>query len=450
MAQHHIWNRDIETKPWEEIREIQFDKLKKQVAYVYERAPFYQRKFKSHGFEPGDLKTIEDLQKIPFMEKKELRASQAEAPPLGTHMACDVSDVIRFHSTSGTTGHPTYIGLTRHDLDVWKEVHSRMYWCAGFRPTDRVLFGYGLSMFVGGLPLIEALQNIGAGVIPVGPREGTERFLSLARELGANAFTATPSYALYLIDRIPGMTKLDPHELGWKKMAVGGEPGGSVPSVRQRLEQVYQTDVRDSGCGGAEMIAGMWAECEEKCGMHFVAQEFCLPELINPITLEPIEMVDGAEGEMVYSAIDRECTPIIRQRTRDRVKVWTEKCSCGRTSIRMVCYGRTDDMIIVGGVNVFPSAVKDIISEFVPQVSGEFRIVLKVEPLGSSVNPPLQINVEQGKGLEKSQREGLKAAMEKELRGKLLFKPDIHFVEFGKMDRSVLKSSYIDHAYKGE
>ncbi|MFC1858260.1 phenylacetate--CoA ligase family protein [Thermodesulfobacteriota bacterium] len=450
MKQDHIFRPEIETMPWEEVRKTQVEKLRKQLAYVYERADFYKRKFQAVGFEPGDFKTIDDLSKIPFTEKKELRESQIEAPPLGTHMAADLTKVLRFHSTTGTTGRPTYIGLTARDIEVWIEVHSRLYWCGGFRPGNRVVFGYGLSMFVGGVPLIEALQNIGCSVIPVGPREGTDRFLGLSRDLGANCFTGTPSYALYLIDRIPGITKGDPKELGWKKMAVGGEPGGSVPAIRKHLEEVYQTDVRDSGCGGAEMIAGMWADCEEKNGMHFAAQEFCLPELIDPETLESIEFQDGAEGEMVYSAIDRECTPLIRYRTRDRVKVWTEKCDCGRTSVRMICFGRTDDMLIVSGVNVFPSAVKDIIGGFAPDLTGEFRIVLHEPPLGSAVNPPLQIQVEHSGELKDDELENLKSRLVNELRENLLFKAAIDLLTPGQLERSVHKSSYIHHAYKAD
>lgn len=450
MKQDHIFKPEIETMPWDEVRKIQVEKLKKQLAYVYERTDFYKRKFQAVGFEPGFFKKIDDLPKIPFTEKKELRESQIEAPPLGTHTAADLTQVIRFHSTTGTTGRPTYIGLTLRDNEVWKEVHSRLYWCGGFRPGDRVLFGYGLSMFVGGVPLIEALQNIGCSVIPVGPREGTDRFLALSRDLSANCFTGTPSYALYLIDRIPDVIKGDPKELGWKKMAVGGEPGGSVPAIRKHLEEVYQTDVRDSGCGGAEMIAGMWADCEEKHGMHFAAQEYCLPELIDPETLEPIELHDGAEGEMVYSSIERECTPLIRYRTRDRVKVWSEKCSCGRTSIRMICFGRTDDMLIVSGVNVFPSAVKDIIGEYVPELTGEFRIVLREPPVGSAVKPPLQIEVEYSRDLTNDELKNLKSKLEKELREKLLFKASIDLLPPNQLERSVHKSSYIRHAYKGE
>jgi len=450
MTYDHIWNVPMETMSWDSVREIQEAKLKNELAYVYGHSEFYRRKFREHGFEPGDFKTLDDLARIPFTVKQELRDAQVEAPPLGTHTAADLEKVIRIHSTSGTTGRPTYIGLTRNDIQAWMEVHSRMYWCAGFRPSDRVLFGYGLSMFVGGIPIIEALQNIGCTVIPVGPREGTDRFLSLSRDLGANALVGTPSFVLYLIDRVQDSVQCAPKDLGWKKMAVGGEPGGSVPSIRQHLEKVYQSDVRDSGCGGAEMIAGMWADCEEKNGMHFVAQEYCLPELVDPDTLKPIPFRDGVEGELVYTALDRECTPLVRYRTRDRVRVWTDKCGCGRTSIRMVCFGRTDGMLIVSGINVFPSAIKDVVTAHVPQVTGELRIVLTREPIGSAVNPPLIIEVEHGGNLWPEALRNLKSQLEREMRDKLLFKADIQLVAPGRLKRSVHKSSYVRHAYRGE
>ena len=450
MERAHIWNPEIETLPWEGLRAIQERKLKKQLAYVYERSEFYRQKFQAVGFVPGDLKKLEDLGKLPFTLKSELRESQIASPPMGRHMAADLNRVIRIHSTSGTTGRPAYIGLTAHDIEVWQEVHSRMYWCAGFRPGDRVLFGYGLSMFVGGIPLVEALQHIRCTLIPVGPREGTLRLLNLSSDLQANSATFTPSFALYLIEQIPQILGRKPAEMGWKKMAVGGEPGGSVPAIRQRLETVYQTDVRDSGCGGAEMIAGMWADCEEKQGMHFVAQEYCLPELINPETLEPMEWRDGMEGEMVYTAIDRECTPLIRYRTRDRVKVWTEKCGCGRTFLRMICSGRTDDMLILGGINVFPSAIKDIISKHFQELTGEFRIILTKPPVGSAVDPPLRIEVEHTGYLGEEALKKFHFSLEGEIRQKLLFKPEIIFVPPQTLERSVLKSSYLVHAYKNK
>jgi phenylacetate-CoA ligase len=268
-----------------------------------------------------DLQELGDLRKPPFTVKSELRDSQISFPPLGKHMAADLNRIIRIHSTSGTSGKPAYIGLTAHDIEVWKEAHSRMYWCVGSRLGDRVLFGYGLSMFVGGIPLIEAHQHIRCTLIAVGPREGTARLLNFSSDLKANSATFTTSFALYLIEQIPQTLGRKPKEMGWKKMTVGGEPGGSVPAIRHRLEEEYQSDVRDSGYGGAEMIAGMWADFEEKQGMHFVAQEYCLPEVIDSETLEAIPWRDGMEGEMVYTAIDRECTPLIRYRTRDRVRV---------------------------------------------------------------------------------------------------------------------------------
>jgi phenylacetate-CoA ligase len=435
---------------WEGVLEIQEKKLKQQLAYVYERSEFYREKFESVGFLPGDFRKLGDLGKLPLTLKSELRESQIASPPLGKHMAADLNRVIRIHSTSGTTGRPAYIGLTAHDIDVWKEVHSRMYWCAGFRPGDRVLFGYGLSMFVGGIPLIEALQHIRCTLIPVGPREGTLRLLNLSNDLQANSATFTPSFALYLIEQISQTLDRKPAEQGWKKMAVGGEPGGSVPAIRHRLEKEYQSDVRDSGCGGAEMIAGMWADCEEKQGMHFVAQEYCLPEIIDPETLEPIPWHDGMEGEMVYTAIDRECTPLIRYRTRDRVKVWTEKCGCGRTSLRMICSGRTDDMLIIGGINVFPSAIKDIISQHAQELSGEFRIILTKPPLGSAVDPPLRMEVEQTGVLAGDALKKFCLNLGNEIRQKLLFKPEIIIVPPSTLERSVLKSSFLVHAYKNK
>ncbi len=433
---------EIETMDPEELRKIQEEKFLKQLDYVWERSPFYQRKFKEHGIERGDIKGLEDLPKLPFTEKDELRKSQEDYPPLGSHAAASMEDVIRIHSSSGTTGVPTFIGITRHDHQVWTEITARSFFTEGIRKSDIVIHAAGLTFFVGGLPCKDAIEYIGATFVPIGTG-ASDRVVMTAKRLGANVLHCTPSYALYLAEYVRKKYNMDPSELGFRKLVVGAEPGGGIPSVRKRIEEEYQCRVTE-GLGNSDAAPIIFGECPYQQGMHFCAQEYIFCELIDPDTGEVIEMKDGVEGELVYTLIDRECCPLIRFRTRDRVIVWTSSCECGRTSFRVRCIGRTDDMLIVLGVNVFPSAVKDVIMSFRPRTTGEMVILL--DKPGPKVDPPVRIQVEYAQGVEDLQ--GLKKEIEQALREKLVFRSDVELVPEGTLPRYEMKAKLIRKLYE--
>ncbi|HEX15961.1 MAG TPA: phenylacetate--CoA ligase family protein [Deltaproteobacteria bacterium] len=426
----------------EELRKIQEEKFLKQLDYVWERSPFYQRKFKEHGIERGDIKGLEDLPKLPFTEKDELRKSQEDYPPLGSHAAASMEDVIRIHSSSGTTGVPTFIGITRHDHQVWTEITARSFFTEGIRKSDIVIHAAGLTFFVGGLPCKDAIEYIGATFVPIGTG-ASDRVVMTAKRLGANVLHCTPSYALYLAEYVRKKYNMDPAELGFRKLVLGAEPGGGIPSVRKRIEEEYQCRVTE-GLGNSDAAPIIFGECPYQQGMHFCAQEYIFCELIDPDTGEVIEMKDGVEGELVYTLIDRECCPLIRFRTRDRVIVWTSSCECGRTSFRVRCIGRTDDMLIVLGVNVFPSAVKDVIMSFRPRTTGEMVILL--DKPGPKVDPPVRIQVEYAQGVEDLQ--GLKKEIEQALREKLVFRSDVELVPEGTLPRYEMKAKLIRKLYE--
>jgi len=433
---------EIETMDPQELRKIQEEKFLKQLDYVWERSPFYQRKFKEHGIERGDIKGLEDLPKLPFTEKDELRKSQEDHPPLGSHAAASMEDVIRIHSSSGTTGVPTFIGITRHDHQVWTEITARSFFTEGIRKSDIVIHAAGLTFFVGGLPCKDAIEYIGATFVPIGTG-ASDRVVMTAKRLGANVLHSTPSYALYLAEYVRKKYNMDPSELGFRKLVVGAEPGGGIPSVRKRIEEEYQCRVTE-GLGNSDAAPIIFGECPYQQGMHFCAQEYIFCELIDPDTGEVIEMRDGVEGELVYTLIDRECCPLIRFRTHDRVIVWTSPCECGRTSFRVRCIGRTDDMLIVLGVNVFPSAVKDVIMSFRPRTTGEMVILL--DKPGPKVDPPVRIQVEYSQGVEDLQ--GLKKEIEQALREKLVFRSDVELVPEGTLPRYEMKAKLIRKLYE--
>ena len=433
---------EIETMDPEELRKIQEEKFLKQLDYVWERSPFYQRKFKEHGIERGDIKGLEDLPKLPFTEKDELRKSQEDHPPLGSHAAASMEDVIRIHSSSGTTGVPTFIGITRHDHQVWTEITARSFFTEGIRKSDTVIHAAGLTFFVGGLPCKDAIEYIGATFVPIGTG-ASDRVVMTAKRLGANVLHCTPSYALYLAEYVRKKYNMDPPELGFRKLVVGAEPGGGIPSVRKRIEEEYQCRVTE-GLGNSDAAPIIFGECPYQQGMHFCAQEYIFCELIDPDTGEVVEMRDGVEGELVYTLIDRECCPLIRFRTHDRVIVWTSPCECGRTSFRVRCIGRTDDMLIVLGVNVFPSAVKDVIMSFRPRTTGEMVILL--DKPGPKVDPPVRIQVEYAQGVKDLQ--GLKKEIEQALREKLVFRSDVELVPEGTLPRYEMKAKLIRKLYE--
>jgi phenylacetate-CoA ligase len=438
------FNKEIETMRPEELLPIQEKKFLHQLDYVWKESPFYQKKFKEHGIERGDIDRLEDLHKLPFTEKDELRRSQEEHPPLGSHSAAPMDDVIRIHSSSGTTGVPTFVGLTRHDHKVWTDITARSLFTKSVRPTDVVIHAVGLTFFVGGLPVKDAIEHIGAAFVPIGTG-ASDRVVVTTRRLGGNVLHCTPSYAQYFSDYLRKKENMDPSELGFEKLVVGAEPGGGVPAIKKRLQEDYQC-LLSEGMGSSDAAPIIFGECPAQQGMHFCAQEYIFPELINPDSGELMEIKEGAEGELVYTLLDRECCPVVRFRTRDRITVFTDPCECGRTSFRIRCIGRTDDMLILLGVNVFPSAIKDIITSFRPRTTGDMLVLL--DKPGPKVEPPLKIQVEHSP--EEKDLDGLKRDLEATLRNKLVFRADVELVPDGTLPRFEMKAKLIRELYKGE
>ncbi|MGD8984899.1 MAG: hypothetical protein PVI53_12790 [Desulfobacteraceae bacterium] len=435
-------NEKIETMGLDELRPIQEQKFLKQIDYVWEKSQFYQKKFKDHGVERSDIKGLKDLHKLPFTEKDELRESQEETPPLGSHCIVPINDIIRIQSSSGTTGVPTFVGITRHDHQVWTDITARSLFTKSVRPDDVVIHAVGLTFFVGGLPVKDAIEHIGAAFVPIGTG-ASDRVVMTTKKLGGNVLHCTPSYAQYFADYVRKNHNMEPSELGFEKLVVGAEPGGGVPAIKKRLQTDYQCLISE-GMGNSDAAPIIFGECPAQQGMHFCAQEYIFPELIDPDSGHVMEMNDGAEGELVYTLIDRQCCPVVRFRTRDRITVFAGPCECGRTSFRIRCIGRTDDMLILLGVNVFPSAIKDVLTSFRPRVTGDMLILL--DKPGPTVAPPLKIQVEYSPG--EKDLETLKKELEGILRDKLVFKADVELVSEGTLPRFEMKANYIRKLYE--
>lgn len=407
--------------------------LRAQLLGLPERSPFYADLFAASGIDPKAFISLDDLPKFPFTTKQMLRDSQAAAPPLGRHAGADMTDVIRVHASTGTTGKPSWIGVTRRDAEAWTEMVARAFLTMGATRKDVVLHGAGLTLFVGGLPIRDALERIGCTVIPIGTGNSAKAVQALDT-LGVTALHATPSYVRYLAEYVRKLGR-DPREFGIRKIFVGGEPGGGEPAFREHLEREWGGRVTE-GLGNADMAPVLFGEAPGSGGMRFTGGRHVVVELIDPDTGEPVDPEPGASGELVYTSVDRECCPLVRFRTRDRVVV-TGLAPDGAPLIR--CVGRTDDMLIVLGVNVFPSAVRDLVAGLSPRTGGVMQIVLPDD--GPRVEPPLRVEVEWGE--EPGDHDRLRADLEELIRSRLTVRAQVILVPPGSLERSEMKSRLI-------
>ncbi|MCG3751933.1 phenylacetate--CoA ligase family protein [Amycolatopsis sp. Poz14] len=423
----------IESASADEARVVQEERLREQLAYVGARSEFYREKFAAAGVDPAAVRTVEDLVRLPFTEKQELRESLAAAPPLGAHVAAGPDEIVQIQASSGTTGSPSYVGLTRSDIETWCELGARALYANGFRPGDRLLHAFGMSKgFVGGLPVVQILQHMGIVDIPIGAEAGAERLLRVQADQRPNALIGTPYFLAYLAEQAPSIVGLDARELGVRAISVGGEPGGGLPAVREKLEALWGATSREM-LGGTDIACTYWGECEEANGMHFLSPDLMVAELINPDTGEQIAPVEGAQGELVYTALRRQASPLVRFRTRDHVVVTGTDCACGRTGYTVRCIGRTDDMLIVRGINVFPSAIKQLVAELAPVTTGEMRIRADFE--GHSTQKPLPLVVEHAAGLPPEKQDELRASLESRIRSALNVKTAVTLVPDGSLKR---------------
>ena len=412
-------NEKMETISQDELHQLHEQKLLKQVRHVYQNSPMYKEKFKAVGLEPGDIKGLDDLPKIPFTEKGELREAQLSRPPVGMHRACSVANIARVYSSSGTTGVPTYVGLSKHDIGLHTEAIARFCWAGGIRP-DSVVVNIPTAPFIADM-FREGIERTGAVHIPTG--FNTDRVIAACQYQGANALHSTVSFWSYLLEEVQ-KRGVNPRELGFRTIVGGAEGGTKV--VRSRIEEGFGATVIE-GMGMGEMTCVVWGECVQHRGqgMHYIAQGLIHVELIDPDTGQQLKVKDGVTGEIVYTALEHQCMPLIRYRSRDHVRVVsTARCDCSRTGYRIEVLGRTDDMLTVLGVNVYPLAVKDVVSSLRPRLSGEIEIQL--EKPGPVVEPPVKIKVEVGE--KPGDLRSLKAEVDRLLRDKLMFRAETELV----------------------
>jgi phenylacetate-CoA ligase len=429
---------EVEARPWEEQLAIDDESYRAQVAHLLERSAFYRDKLAAAGVRSAaDVGGLADMAALPFTEKPELRATCTPENPIGAHLCAAPEEIVRIYSTSGTTGTPSYIPLTAGDLDNWVTGSARSYAASGIAAGHRIVSTYNAGPFAAGAALA-SFERIGLCHIPVGTGN-SERLVRAIELLRPEAAVLTPSYAAYLVEWAAARD-VDLRASSVERVLVAGEPGGGEPAFRATLEAGWGARVTEA-MGIGDIGVSLWGECEEQDGMHLGARGFVHPELIDPGSGEPLPMDDGASGELVLTHLRHRAAPLLRFRTRDHVEIRTSPCPCGRTGPRLRCIGRTDDMLIVRGVNVFPAAVREVVSSFAPAVSG--HILVRPQAQGVKQEPPLPVSVELARGAEPDP--ALAEAIHERLRSALVVQARVELVPWGSLQRSEYKSKLVEH-----
>jgi phenylacetate-CoA ligase len=371
----------MECMPRSQIQELQLERLKSVVERVYNNVGFYRKRLDALGIKPGDIRGLDDLTKLPFTVKDDLRDNY----PYGM-FAVPLREVVRVHSSSGTTGIPTVVGYTANDLDSWSELVARIVSEAGVTADDVVQISFGYGLFTGAFGLHYGLEKVGATVIPVSSGN-TERQVRIMRDMGSTALVSTPSYALH-ISEVAEQMGISCQDLGLNIGLFGAEP--STKNLRTEIEKRWGLFATNNYGLSEVMGPGVSGECEFRCGMHINEDHF-IAEIIDPDTLEPVPF--GEKGELVLTTLTKEALPLLRYRTKDITRFIPGQCECGRTFLRMdETSGRTDDMLIIRGVNVFPSQIESVLME-IEEVEPHYQLVITRE--GYLDNLEVQVEVPQ-------------------------------------------------------
>ena len=425
-----IWNPSIECMDREQLREIQSKRLVKIVDYVYHNTPFYRSKFQEMGLVPEDIKSIDDIAKLPFTDKLDLRDNY----PFGL-AAVPMSQIVRIHASSGTTGKPVVVLYTRRDLAMWAESISRAFTAYGASKDDIFQISYGYGLFTGGLGAHDGAQNIGASVIPISSGN-TQKQITLMHDFGATVLCCTPSYAQFLGEAM--------NESDWKRDefklrigAFGAEPW--TENMRVKLEETLGIKAYD--IYGLSEVAGpgVGFECECQYGTH-LNEDYFYPEIVNPETGEPLP--EGSFGELCFTHLTKEGMPLLRYRTHDLTALHYDKCDCGRTLVRMDrILGRCDDMLIIRGVNVFPSQIEAVI---LTQPEFEPHFMLIVDRINNTDTSELQVEVKEDYFTDDmATMVGLQRKLESELRSVIGLGFKVRLVEPKGIERSTGKAKRV-------
>jgi len=433
-----------------DVKKIQFDKLRKRMAEFYQKSPIVKGILDAAKVDPASITMEQFHETVPVRMQRDTGSSGAGPKGALVHtmaQLCGVSSqsFILLCSTSGTTGEPSPYFFTEEDLVTTAQGFSRALWMLTGGSEEKIrelraVQGFALSMVGAGVPAVETFIRLGIPVIPVGAEGGTERILYFSEKLGANLLFSTPSLAEHLVDVAPDRIK----KIGFKHVMCGAEPGAGIPEVRKKLEEGFECPL----CDAMGLVWGlMWMSCDlpDYAGMHHLSDDMHLIELVDPETQENVPFEDGAIGQLVMTPLVGSMPPV-RMSPGDVVQVFTEPCACGAPGWRMKVIGRSDDMLKVKGVVVYPSAIDGVITGFVPRVTGEFRIVLDEPP--PRVTPPLKLKVEYGEAVKKEELDKLAEEIKAAMHSSLKIRPSIEWLPPMTLERSTYKTRFIEKTYK--
>jgi phenylacetate-CoA ligase len=436
------WFAELETMPARDREALILRKLKAQVEWAYHRSRFYRKKWEEAGFHPDQLRGLDDLRRIPFLKKEELRRDQAENPPFGSYLCVDMEEVLRIHGTSGTTGRPTVFAIGRGDWRRIANAHARIMWGAGIRPTDTIFIGSFFSLYMGSWGALVGGERLGAKCFPFGAGVPGQTLMALSwiKDIKPSVFYGTPSYALYLAERARE-NGYDPlRDFSFRIMFFSGEPGAGIPSTKRLIEETFGCRCIDMG-STAEMTPWMTnGECEHRQGMH-LWNDIVYTELVDPESGDPVPF--GQEGVPVYTHLERTSQPMIRFWSGD-LSMWTdEPCPCGRTYPRLPrgIYGRVDDMLVIRGENVYPSAIEEVLRQM-KEFGGEFRIIVTREKIMDEITVQVEYSEEVARQAESSPEalDRLKKEIQGRLRGKIGIRPEVELLPPRSLERTQFKA----------
>ncbi len=431
-----VYDRARECAPREEVRALQLEKLKAQVAWTYDRVAWYRERMDALGVAPGDIHSLDDVRKLPFTDKSVLR----DTFPYGL-FAVPLDEVVELHASSGTTGKPIVVGYNAHDMDVWSDCIARLAQMAGVVPGDRVQMAFGYGMFTGGFGLHYGCQKLGCMMIPAGSGN-TERHIAMIGDYGTTVLIATPSYALHMCE-VGERLGFDWEASTLRVGLFGGEP--CPPGLKAEIEERMHIVCTDNYGLTEVMGPGVSGECLAARDMQHIAEDHFLWEVVDPETGEPVG--EGEMGELVLTPLDKQAIPVLRYRTHDLTRVVCEPCACGRTSARMQkVRARCDDMLIIRGTNVFPSQVEDVLSG-IRGVTPHYRIVVETANGLDRMTVHVELKPEAFSD-SFEEMEGLRRAIEEKLKGVLLVGVRVKLVEPGGIERTTGKAKHVEDLRK--
>jgi phenylacetate-CoA ligase/benzoylacetate-CoA ligase len=433
------WDKTFETMPWDDIHRYWLDKFNLLITYVKANSDFYGK----HLEKINGVSSFQDLTGVPVMTKNEIREAQLAGDrntPLGSIQTARSEDIVQVISSSGTTGRPVYYGATQKDLEAWRDALAAFTYNAGIRKNDIVAHVVGTPIFAGGEPYFEGMRDIGATVVSTGGL-ARERLFETIRNMHCTAILGTTSFDLYLAENCKKYLGVDAKELGVKKILGGGEPGLGEEPMRRHVKELWNAEAVRDIMGLADIMPGMWSECEEEDGMHFTAQKYVMVELTDPETGKHLPWEPGVCGEPVYTTILREATPIVRYASHDYIRVEAVECKCGRTSPKMRCIGRVDDMLIYKAMNVFPSAIRDVIVKgFEESLTGYVQIV-KDTAAQVRFDSPIPVDIEVLPSVQDKTK--LKHDIENKVRELLVVKIEANLVPPETIERIAYKTPLV-------